>query len=132
MSCEALRILMEEEIEKAREEARSEVRMACAIEMLRDGKTEEEIIKYSKLTMEELDDLKKQLKIDEKYEVQTMDRSMSKDEQAITEYIREHESQIYHGGFIPPFDLRGYAQYIREHKLSAEDITPEILKKFSK
>ena len=56
----------------------------------------------------------------------------SEREQAISKYIKEHESQIYHGEFIQPFDLRGYAKYIRDHNLSAADITPEILKKFSK
>lgn len=53
-------------------------------------------------------------------------------EQTISKYIKEHESQIYHSEFMQRFDLRGYAQYIRDHKLSAADITPEILQRFSK
>ncbi len=32
----------------------------------------------------------------------------------------------------PQFDLRGYAAYIKKHSLKAGDITPEILKRFSK
>ena len=34
----------------------------------------------------------------------------------------------------PPlaFDMRGYAQYVKEHGLSAKDITPEIMQMFSR
>lgn len=30
------------------------------------------------------------------------------------------------------FDLRSYSKYVKENKISADKITPDILKKFSK
>ena len=41
-------------------------------------------------------------------------------------------SNIYSGGFMEPFDVRGYARFIKEHQLSAKDIMPEIMQKFVK
>lgn len=59
-------------------------------------------------------------------------RKFSECEKNFSKYVKEHESQIYHSEFMPPFDVRGYVKYIRDHKLSATDITPEILQKFLK
>ena len=47
-------------------------------------------------------------------------------------FIKKNEHNIYSGGFMEPFDVRGYARFIKEHQLSAKDITPEIMQKFVK
>ena len=46
--------------------------------------------------------------------------------------MKKNERNIYSGGFMKPFDVRGYARFIKEHQLSAKDITPEIMQKFVK
>ena len=48
------------------------------------------------------------------------------------EYNKKNEHNIYSGGFMEPFDVRGYARFMKEHQLSAKDITPEIMQKFVK
>lgn len=48
------------------------------------------------------------------------------------DFIKKNEHNIYSGGFMEPFDVRGYARFIKEHQLSAKDITPEIMQKFVK
>lgn len=50
----------------------------------------------------------------------------------VDDYLKKYDHQIYNAEFMPPFDMRGYARYIKEHHLSAQDITPEIMKKFIK
>ena len=51
-------------------------------------------------------------------------------EAQIQDYIERNEERIYHGKKMPSFDMRGYAKYIREHRLSADEITPDIMNKF--
>ena len=59
------KMLMDEGIEKGREERREEERAAFAKKMIRAGKTEEEIIEFTELTKEQLEALKKGLEENE-------------------------------------------------------------------
>ena len=59
------KMLMDEGIEKGREERREEERAAFAKKMIRAGKTEEEIIEFTELTKEQLEALKKELEENE-------------------------------------------------------------------
>ena len=51
-------------------------------------------------------------------------------EKQIQDYIKKNEERIYHGKMMPSFDMRGYAKYIREQHLSADEITSDIMNKF--
>jgi len=53
-------------------------------------------------------------------------------DKVVSDFIKKNERNIYSGGFMKPFDVRGYAKFIKEHQLSAKDITPEIMQKFVK
>ena len=59
------KMLMDEGIEKGREEGQEEERAAFAKKMIRAGKTEEEIIEFTELTKEQLEALKKELEENE-------------------------------------------------------------------
>ncbi len=59
--CEALKTLMKDEIAEERNKGRTEERVSLAREMLLDGKSDAEILKYSKLSKEELNYLKKEV-----------------------------------------------------------------------
>lgn len=53
-------------------------------------------------------------------------------DKVVSDFIKKNECNIYSGGFMKSFDVRGYARFIKEHQLSAKDITPEIMQKFVK
>ena len=53
-------------------------------------------------------------------------------DKVVSDFIKKNERNIYSGRFMKPFDVRGYASFIKEHQLSAKDITPEIMHKFVK
>lgn len=59
--CEALKTLMKDEIAEERNKGRAEERVSLAREMLLDGKSDAEILKYSKLSGKELNHLKKEV-----------------------------------------------------------------------
>ena len=58
---EALKTLMKDEIAEERNKGRAEERVSLAREMLLDGKSDAEILKYLKLSEKELNYLKKEV-----------------------------------------------------------------------
>lgn len=58
---EALKTLMKDEIAEERNKGRAEERVSLAREMLLDGKSDAEILKYLKLSGKELNYLKKEV-----------------------------------------------------------------------
>ena len=51
-------------------------------------------------------------------------------QKVVDEYMQDYNPYEKHEPL--QFDLRGYAQYVKEHNLKPEDITLEILTLFSK
>lgn len=57
-------------------------------------------------------------------------KSFTEKRESIESYIRE--SNLYEKKSPLNYDMRAYDLYIRENKLSVDEITPEIMKKFEK
>ena len=51
-------------------------------------------------------------------------------QKVVDEYMQDYNPYEKHE--LLQFDLRGYAQYVKEHNLKPEDITLEIFALFSK
>ena len=51
-------------------------------------------------------------------------------QKAVAEYVKANQNHIYHAKNMPAFDMRGYAQYIKENGLDPKEISPDIMKRF--
>ena len=64
--------------------------------------------------------------------IEIREKNAFESDKIANDFIKKNERNIYSGGFMEPFDVRGYAKFMKEHQLSAKDITPEIMQKFVK